>query len=371
MTFPESALAHRYLDGLRGLEIGGAAHNPFGLKTLNVDLYGAMDTIFKQQEIAMCGTALPVDIVAPGDDLPFKDGTMDFVISSHVLEHFPNPLRAMREWNRVIRPGGYIFTIIPHLSRIPDEHLPRTSLSELIDRDYNEPEKKGVEHHYSRWVTDDVKEMAQYLNLKVAAVQEVDDKVGNGFTVVIQKPYRHTYHLHMPLSRMGNLPRLLATLEPLGIQWHPIIEPHENPQLPAVDWIHPMVCDTCPPGYFPGHWKSNWFMDHYPMNDNDRFISVNDDDLYEPGFFIKVDAVEGDLVISSMKRWGHPTLIACKENLKLAGVGGEQIILGARIQRKFRFGPVYEGDWIMLEKILAEHQPAFAPDAFALWNYLR
>ncbi len=37
LFFRESALAHRYCRGT-GLEIGGAAHNPFGLNTLNVDM---------------------------------------------------------------------------------------------------------------------------------------------------------------------------------------------------------------------------------------------------------------------------------------------------------------------------------------------
>jgi hypothetical protein len=38
-TMHESALAHRWLDGLHGVEIGGAAHNDFGLDTINVDRY--------------------------------------------------------------------------------------------------------------------------------------------------------------------------------------------------------------------------------------------------------------------------------------------------------------------------------------------
>ena len=43
MKFKEHILAHKFLDGLQGLEIGAAAHNPFGLKTRNVapfDDYG-------------------------------------------------------------------------------------------------------------------------------------------------------------------------------------------------------------------------------------------------------------------------------------------------------------------------------------------
>ena len=36
IVFPEHWLAHELLDGLTGLEIGAAAHNPFGLTTRNV-----------------------------------------------------------------------------------------------------------------------------------------------------------------------------------------------------------------------------------------------------------------------------------------------------------------------------------------------
>ena len=36
-VFRENALAHKLLDGLRGIEIGSSAHNAFGLNTLNVN----------------------------------------------------------------------------------------------------------------------------------------------------------------------------------------------------------------------------------------------------------------------------------------------------------------------------------------------
>jgi hypothetical protein len=88
MKFKESNLAHQLLDGLKGIEIGGSAHNPFGLDTINVDRYSSMDTVFKLAEIELNGEALPVDIVAPGDRLPCADKSYDFIISSHVIEHF-------------------------------------------------------------------------------------------------------------------------------------------------------------------------------------------------------------------------------------------------------------------------------------------
>ncbi len=46
MKFRESQLAHKYLDGLKGLEIGGSEHNSFGLDTLNVDYTDDMTTVF-------------------------------------------------------------------------------------------------------------------------------------------------------------------------------------------------------------------------------------------------------------------------------------------------------------------------------------
>jgi len=130
----ESALAHRYLDGLRGVEIGGSIHNPFGLNTLNADYTSSTDTTFKQAEIEIADKTLPVDIVASADALPLRDKSVDFVVSSHVLEHLPDPIKTLKEWYRVIRPGGYIFMIIPHKERIYDRDLPRIALAELIHR---------------------------------------------------------------------------------------------------------------------------------------------------------------------------------------------------------------------------------------------
>ncbi len=43
----------------------------------------------------------------------FADHTYDLVISSHSLEHFPDPLRAALEWHRVLRAGGYLLLVLP------------------------------------------------------------------------------------------------------------------------------------------------------------------------------------------------------------------------------------------------------------------
>lgn len=186
--FPESALAHKYLDGLSGIEIGGSAHNPFGLNTKNVDYTDSMETVFKKEEVNLCGEAMFVDIEARGDELPLSDESQDFVISSHVLEHFFDPIKALKEWYRVIKNGGYILIIVPHKERTFDKERPRTTLDELIQRHTQGSISKVDTHeHYSVWITEDVVALVKYLGWKIVVVQDVDDKVGNGFTIVIQK----------------------------------------------------------------------------------------------------------------------------------------------------------------------------------------
>jgi ubiquinone/menaquinone biosynthesis C-methylase UbiE len=185
--FPESKLAHKYLDGLAGLEIGGSAHNDFGLQTRNVDFTDA-HTIFKQYEVDLCGKSMAVDIIAPGDNIPVPDESEDFIISSHVIEHFPDPIKALKEWYRIIKPGGYIFMIVPHKERTFDKDKNRTTLQELIKRhDEGFCPEVDTHTHYSVWITQDVVELVAHLGWKVVAVQDTDDKVGNGFTIVIQK----------------------------------------------------------------------------------------------------------------------------------------------------------------------------------------
>ena len=185
-SFPPSQLANKYLKGLRGIEIGGAAHNQFFLNTLNVN-FTEQTTCFTRGEIENAGNILKVDIVANGDDLPFKDNTVDFVINSHVLEHFWDPIKTLKEWLRVVKPNGYLFLIIPHKDRTFDKDRARTSLQELIDRHNGIGADPGTHAHFSVWVTEDFLELCRHLDFKVVEFQDKDDKVGNGFSVVIQK----------------------------------------------------------------------------------------------------------------------------------------------------------------------------------------
>ena len=190
MKFSDSALAHALLDGTYGIEIGGSAHNAFNIPYCrNVDYTDDMNTVFKQEETKLCGQAMPVDFVAPAWDLPFEDESQDYVLSSHVIEHCFDPLSTIEEWFRVLAPGGFIFMIVPHKERTFDSERPRTTYDELKQRQSGIIPAPAFDthEHYSVWITEDWLEICEKEGWHVLFSEDVDSKVGNGFTVVMQK----------------------------------------------------------------------------------------------------------------------------------------------------------------------------------------
>jgi SAM-dependent methyltransferase len=184
--FQQSAHAHKWLNGLKGVEIGGSAHNAFGLDTINVDRISHTDPAFEpyaREQQHLCGEVMPVDVVANGDALPFPDKSFDFVISSHVIEHFYDPIGALKEWARVAR--KYIYIIFPHRNALPsDRDKPLTTLDEHIGR-HESQTKLTTDEHHSRWTPDSFIVMCSQYGFNVVDMLSPDDKVGNGTAVVI------------------------------------------------------------------------------------------------------------------------------------------------------------------------------------------
>ncbi len=178
----EYQIAVRYLGGLSGVEIGGSAHNRFPVEAINIDRYAQMDTIYKDEERRLSGKALAVDIVAPGDDLPLEDKSVDFVLASHVIEHFPDPIKALLEWERVA--SKYVFLVVPHRDRTFDSDRELTPVDELIER-HASGFTSDEDRHWSVWSCESFVELCQRIGLNVIETEDPDKKVGNGFAVVI------------------------------------------------------------------------------------------------------------------------------------------------------------------------------------------
>lgn len=146
-----------------------------------------MKTIFKLAEIKYCGEAMEVDVVAFGDDIPVHDESCDFVINSHVIEHFYDPIKAIKEWKRIIKKGGYIFIIAPNRNALEsDRGKPITTFTELKNR-HESLKKETRNQHFTIFDASLLTKICMYAGLKVLAIQEPDDKVGNGITIVARK----------------------------------------------------------------------------------------------------------------------------------------------------------------------------------------
>jgi SAM-dependent methyltransferase len=65
--------------------------------------------------------------------LPFHDHSLDYVVASHVLEHVANPVAALAEWYRVVRPGGILYLVVPHRRCTWDHPRPLTPVDHLLD----------------------------------------------------------------------------------------------------------------------------------------------------------------------------------------------------------------------------------------------
>jgi SAM-dependent methyltransferase len=63
-----------------------------------------------------------IDVFGDGMRLPFRDRAVDTVLSFEVLEHVPDPDACVREFARVLRPGGRVLLTVPFVA--PLHQLP-------------------------------------------------------------------------------------------------------------------------------------------------------------------------------------------------------------------------------------------------------
>jgi SAM-dependent methyltransferase len=145
----ENAYLRTYL-GSRGVEIGGLWRKfrvPSGAKVWYVDRLSAADLAKHYGEIKR--KLVVPDVVADAESLPLRG--LDFIIASHVLEHLPSPLQALRSWYDALRSGGTLLLKIPDKRFTFDRRRERTSLQHLVD-EYEDPRRIDVRAHYAEWV---------------------------------------------------------------------------------------------------------------------------------------------------------------------------------------------------------------------------
>ncbi|MDR2261669.1 MAG: class I SAM-dependent methyltransferase [Azoarcus sp.] len=214
--FPPYDLASKYCSG-HGLELGASLHNPFGLPDcLNVAPSDGVDFLhprdledyekrWKIQE-SIVHEVMPVDRIGDFTNIPADDASLDYLISSHVIEHEPDPIAAFIESFRVLKEGGIFFCIFPkRTAEIRcDIFRPVTPLEELIAaheenrtvRDSMPPSDEWRGHYYV-YTLQSMLRLVNWINRRklvsfcVETMEETDSKIGNGHTLVLRKmsPY--------------------------------------------------------------------------------------------------------------------------------------------------------------------------------------
>jgi len=146
-VLPSFTASSSSFTGTAGLEIGGPSHlfhagSLFPIYPLVASLdqcnYGAQ-TLWSAQFANQNRTT--DSIHPPGRRLiheatalsSVSDESYDFLLASHVLEHVANPLKALREWVRVVKAGGILVLVVPHHDGSFDRYRPITTLDHLIE----------------------------------------------------------------------------------------------------------------------------------------------------------------------------------------------------------------------------------------------
>ena len=195
---------------------------------------------------------------------------------------------------------------------------------------------------------------------------------------------RHTYHVLTPLKRLENLERLIDMLQDKPVFWHPIFDeglpfdvhfPHH--------WIQKGFCPRSAPFWSMWADSLNRFIHAGRLDADSRYLILNDDDFYEPDFFSKIDIVDGEVLICSMKRGqrippgvtperahGTDTLEAKPESMVVGRVGAEQMVAAGRVFERYGFNNSIAADGERIVRIIAENRVQYVPEAFVWFNYL-
>ncbi len=211
-------LALEYCTG-NGVELGASLHNPFCLPNcLNIAPCDGINFLHprdqedylrsvKEQE-KYVGNVMPVDKIGDFQHIPFDTESLDFVVSSHVIEHEPNPIAGLLESARVLKEGGIFFCIFPKRTaeKTLDIFRPLTLQEEFISaymenrtaENFPPPgESSGASviwrGHYYVYSLQSMIKLVNWVNRQklaafcVEAVEETDSKIGNGHTIVLRK----------------------------------------------------------------------------------------------------------------------------------------------------------------------------------------
>ncbi|RQD83847.1 glycosyltransferase, partial [Methanosalsum natronophilum] len=189
-------IAKKYIRG-EGIEIG-ALHQPLKIPN-NVSIHYVDRLSFEElrsqyPELAESYIVRP-DILDDAQKLEhITDGKFDFCIANHVLEHMSDPIGALINWMRVLKPGGILYLSVLDIDNSLDTGRDLTTLEHLIADHSDSSDSKNFYHYI---------ECAKYWN-KLS-----DDNEIQRFA---QENYEKNYSIHYHTFNRKSIHELLMYL---------------------------------------------------------------------------------------------------------------------------------------------------------------
>lgn len=121
-----------------GLEIGGPS-NCYNIYN-NINKLDNI-TIFKngEREYNIKNKKLGVEYVKDTTNLTnIKNNTYDFILVSNTLEYIANPIKAIKEWLRILKQNGFIIMIFDNISETDDNKFHLKKIIENYEKNIGE-----------------------------------------------------------------------------------------------------------------------------------------------------------------------------------------------------------------------------------------
>lgn len=89
-------------------------------------------------------------VVGNADNIPAQPNSLDFIFSSHVIEHLANPLGHFAYWASLLKKGGVVAAVIPDKGGCKDYVFEPSTTDELIS-EFRHGSMQPTLAHYERW----------------------------------------------------------------------------------------------------------------------------------------------------------------------------------------------------------------------------
>jgi SAM-dependent methyltransferase len=117
----------------------------------------------------------PIDVIDDGERLAtVAEGSQDFIVANHFLEHCENPIGTIETHLGKLKPGGVLFYAVPDKRYTFDFRRPVVTIEHMV-ADYEEGPEGSRREHYEEWSRLVLGEVDEPEEQTLARARELED----------------------------------------------------------------------------------------------------------------------------------------------------------------------------------------------------